>query len=198
MANRSRRQARTVRVTATCRNQGGSANAQKDVTVYLNPVARRLDDLVFPANSSRVNNCGKRLLLEELTPLLSADVNGKVVLIGHRDEKERGTGLDRARVLNAAAVLSAGKGICPQLELSRVSGAWVGTSQSSSEPRPAMCGASTNVRERSGQAVREGDSRARFRRVEVWFVPQGAELPAALSQASALPAADVQKLGCPR
>ena len=101
-------------------------------------------------------------------------------------------------MLNAAAVLSAGTGICPQLELSRVSGAWVGTTQTSSEPRPAMCGASTNIRERSGQAVREGDSRAPFRRVEVWFVPQGAELPAALSQAVSLSESDVKPLGCPR
>ena len=95
-------------------------------------MARRLDDIVYPANSSRVNNCAKRLLLEELTPLLRDDPNAKLILIGHRDPSERGrnaANLDQERVLNAAAVLSAGTGICPQLDLRRVQGAWVGVDQ---------------------------------------------------------------------
>jgi hypothetical protein len=166
--------------------------------VTLNPEARRLDDLVFPPGSSRVNNCAKRLLIEELTPMLRDQPNSRVVLIGHRDERERGGAtLDRARVLNAAAVLSAGTGICPQLDLSRVLGAWVGTDQTST-PRPALCGASTAVRERGGQAVAAADTRAQFRRVEVWFVPEGAELPAALQSAQPVPADAVKPLGCPK
>ena len=67
------------------------------------------------------------MLLEVLTPILRDDPNAKVILIGHRDESEKMTTLDRARVLNAAAVLSAGSGICPMLELNRVQGDWVGT-----------------------------------------------------------------------
>jgi hypothetical protein len=38
-----------------------------------------------------------------------------VILIGQRDGDEKNAGLDEARVINAAAVLSAGTGICPQL-----------------------------------------------------------------------------------
>ena len=92
------------------------------MTVTLDPEARRLDDVVYPNLSARVNNCGKRLLLEELTPMLRNDPGAKVVLIGHRDAKERGRAaqtLDTKRVINAAAVLSAGKGICPSLDVSR-------------------------------------------------------------------------------
>ncbi len=80
-------------------------------------------DIVFPNRSSRVNNAAKRYLIEVLTPKLRADPGSTVILIGHRDMSETGraaANLDTQRVLNAAAVLSAGKGICPALDLSRV------------------------------------------------------------------------------
>ena len=152
MSNRSRQQTRSVHVVATATDTcGNSSKAEADVTVTLNPEARRLDDLVFPAGSSRVNNCAKRLLIEELTPMLRDSPNSRVVLVGHRDEQERGgAALDRTRVMNAAAVLSAGTGICPQLDLSRVLGAFVGTDQTAT-PRPALCGTSTEIRERGGK-----------------------------------------------
>ena len=127
-ANRLKQQTKVVKLTATATDQkGGTSSAVSDVTVTLSPEARRLDDIVFPANSARVNNCAKRLLLEQLTPMLREDPNATVILIGHRDEREKGRAaarLDRARALNAAAVLSAGTGICPQLELSRVKVSW--------------------------------------------------------------------------
>ncbi len=202
MGNRLRSQSKTVTLTATAtdaKNQTVTRTAP--VTVTLDPEARRLDDVVFQSMSSRVNNCGKRLLLEELTPMLRNDPGAKVVLIGHRDEKEKGgkaaLALDTTRVLNTAAVLSAGKGICPQLDLSRIQMKAVGTDQSAT-PRPALCGASTNVKERSGQAVKESDKNAEYRRVEVWIIPSGAAMPAGLTGLSALPDAQVQKLGCPK
>jgi len=118
MSNRLKQQSQTVTITATAtdrRRQTASAPAQ--VTVTLTAQARRLDDIVFPQSSSRVNNCAKRLLLEELTPMLRNDPDSKVVLIGHRDTTEKSRAdahIDEARVINAAAVLSAGKGICPR------------------------------------------------------------------------------------
>jgi outer membrane protein W len=198
-ANRLKQQVRRVRLTATATDRAGqSGSAQAELNVTLSPEARRLDDIVFPAGSARVNNCAKRLLLESLSPMLRDDPNATVVLIGHRDTQEKGVAsLDRARVLNAAAVLSAGAGICPQLELSRVKAKTAGTDQSS-PVRPLLCGASTDVKERSGQAVQASDKRAQFRRVEVWVVPGGAEAPAAAAGAQALPEADVKKLGCPK
>jgi hypothetical protein len=74
---------------------------------------------------------------------------------------------------------------------------WVGADQSSAT-RPLFCGASTDVKERSGQAVKSTDSRAQFRRVEVWFVPGGAAMPPGISGLQDVPAAEVKKLGCPK
>jgi hypothetical protein len=123
-----------------------------------------------------------------------------VILVGHRDERETGRAastLDRARAMNAAAVISAGTGICPQLDTSRISILTAGTDQSST-PRPALCGDSAQVRERRGQTIGANDPRAMFRRVEVWVVPQGASLPPALQNAQPVPADELKKLGCPR
>jgi outer membrane protein OmpA-like peptidoglycan-associated protein len=190
-----------VTLTATATDQkGGTGSANANVTVTLQPVARRLDDIVYPLDSSRVNNCAKRLLLEQLTPMLRDDPNAKVVLIGHRDIHEKGKAaskLDTQRVLNAAAVLSAGTGICPQLELSRISMAAVGTDQSS-PTKASFCGTSTDVKEKSGQIVKASDKNAPFRRVEIWFVPGGADMPAGIPATQSLPASDVTKLGCPK
>jgi len=201
MSNRSKSQTKVVHLTATATDaKGGTGSGTADLNVTLNPEARRLDDLVFPANSARVNNCGKRLLLEELTPMLRDDPGATVILIGHRDTSEKGKAaakLDEARVIDAAAVLSAGTGICPQLELSRVKVNWVGTDQSST-PRPSLCGESTNVKEKAGQAVKASDTRAQFRRVEVWFVPSGAEIPAGLTGLKDAPASDIKAKGCPK
>ena len=190
-----------VHLTATGTDEkGGTASATADITVTLSPEARRLDDIVFPANRARVNNCAKRLLLEQLTPMLRADPNATVILIGHRDEREKGraaAALDRMRTLNTAAVLSAGTGICPQLELSRMKVNWVGADQTS-PTRPQLCGTSTEVKERSGQEVKSADQRAQFRRVEVWIVPGGAAMPAGITGLQEVPASEVQKLGCPK
>jgi outer membrane protein OmpA-like peptidoglycan-associated protein len=201
MSNRSKTQSKVVHFTATATDaKGGTGSATADLTVTLNPVARRLDDIVFPNLSARVNNCGKRLLLESLTPMLRDDPGATVILIGHSDTTEKGKAaakLDETRVLDTAAVLSAGTGICPQLELSRVKVNWVGTDQSST-PQPSLCGESTNVKEKSGQAVKASDKRAEYRRVEVWFVPSGADMPAGLSGLKDAPAADIKAKGCPK
>ena len=200
-SNRLKQQTKVVHLTATATDQkGGTGSASADLTVTLSAQARRLDDIIFPNMSARVNNCAKRLLLEQLTPMLRDDPNATVVLIGHRDERERGRAgaqLDRQRALNAAAVISAGQGICPMLELSRIKIGWVGTEQTST-PRPLMCGASTEVKERGGSAIRANDQRAQFRRVEVWIIPGGAAMPPEITGLQTLPEADIKKLGCPK
>jgi outer membrane protein OmpA-like peptidoglycan-associated protein len=197
--NRLKEQSKTVTLTATATDSKNEmASATATVTVTLKPEARRLDDIVFQPRSSRVNNCGKRLLIDVLTPILRNDPDAKVILIGHRDMNEPDRlHLDEQRVLNAAAVLSAGKGICPSLDLSRVLVKWVGTDQAS-QTRPALCGSSTEVKERKGQAVRESDTRAQYRRVEIWVVPGGAEMPADITGLMPAPERDVKAKGCPR
>jgi hypothetical protein len=61
-----------------------------------------------------------------------------------------------------------------------------------------FCGTSTDVKEKSGQAIKATDQRAQFRRVEIWIVPGGAAMPAGISGLQDVPAADVKKLGCPK
>jgi hypothetical protein len=199
MSNRLRAQSKQVTITATARDaRGQTASAPANVNVTLGTEARRLDDIVFQSMNSRVNNCGKRLLLETLTPMLRADPGATVILIGHHDERERGpraARLDEERVNNAAAVISAGKGICPALDLSRVKVKYAGTDQAS-QTRPALCGSS--VQERSGAAVRANDDRAQFRRVEVWIVPSGAAMPAGITGLTDANSTAIGRLGCPR
>jgi outer membrane protein OmpA-like peptidoglycan-associated protein len=197
-SNRLKQQSQSVTITATATDQKNqTASATAPVTVTLTAAARRLDDIVFPLNSARVNNCAKRLLLEELTPMLKNDPDAKVILTGHKDTGEKGKIIDEERVLNATAVLSAGKGICPSLDLSRVMVNWVGTDQND-ETRPALCGTSTNVKEKGGQGVKESDKRAQYRRVEIWIVPGGAETPANLTGLKPVPEKEVKAKGCPK
>jgi outer membrane protein OmpA-like peptidoglycan-associated protein len=192
--NRLKQQTRSIPLTASvtdAHNQTASANAT--VTVTLKPQASR-KDIVFPNRSSRVNNAAKRYLLEELTPQLRDDPNSSVILIGHRDMSETGraaANLDQQRVLYTAAVLSAGKGVCANLDLSRVQVKEDGTDQTD----PPMPFGDASVKERSGQNAT--DQRAQFRRVEVWFVPGGADAPNVTGTMPA-PVAAIQAKGCPR
>lgn len=194
MSNRLKQQSKVVHLTATATDaKGGTANAGADVTVNLSPEASR-QDVVFANRSARVNNAAKRYLIEQLTPRLRDDPGSKVILIGHRDMSETGraaANLDRDRVLNAAAVLSAGKGVCPSLDLSRVQVAYAGTDQTN----PPMPFGDASVKERAGQAAT--DARSQFRRVEVIFVPSGATAPNVPGLMPA-PTAQIQKLGCPK
>jgi opacity protein-like surface antigen len=203
MSDRSRLQRKTVTVTSTATDpQGRTARAESTVIVKLAPVAQRLDDIVFAQGDARVNNCGKRLLLELVAPKLQQDPRAKVVLVGHVHDSEQrvrrgrraAVALDRERVLNTAAVISAGTGICPAMELNRVLAGFAGTSQKS-RTMPAFCGSST---ERRASRVNAADIRAPFRRVEVWIVPEGATMPQEAGQVSAAPASAVKAKGCPR
>lgn len=212
MTDRSKLRQRTVTVTATAKDQyNNTATAQHRVTVKLPPMAQRLDDLVFAQGSSRVNNCAKRLLLDVLAQKLQQDPNSKVVLIGYSHESEsrtreavrtrkggrrvaRPVQIDRSRVLNAAAALSAGKATCASIDMSRIKVSFAGTA-TGSEPRVDFCGAST--RPRSALAVKP-DPRITQRRVEIWIVPDGAAMPSPGSMIGDAPTAAVKALGCPR
>jgi len=192
--NRDRLQTKSVTLTATVRDEkNGTASAPVTLQVQLGPEARRFDDIVFASGSSRVNNCGKRILLDEVYPVLANNTNYDLVLVGHIDAREartaRGRQLDRARTLSAAGVMVTGSGTTTRLEQSRIKTDWVGTDQSS-EARPGFCGTSTRARtqERSGQAVSETDQAARNRRVEVWLVPRGLPMPPAVKAPKDLPA----------
>jgi outer membrane protein OmpA-like peptidoglycan-associated protein len=206
-ADRSRPQSKQVTVTATVTDsKGGSASATATITVNLGAEARHFGDILFPKDSARVNNCGKRVLIEQLYPLLAGNPNYDVVLVGHIDSGEvprgrgrnaRGRDLDKNRVMKTAAVLSGGSGTCSSLDPSRIKGSWIGATQESPSV-PTSCAVSTTApKERRGQSVDDTDT-SKNRRVEIWLVPKGMALPAETHNATELPADDLKKIGCPK
>jgi outer membrane protein OmpA-like peptidoglycan-associated protein len=196
-------QRKTVGLEARVRDERGEAAAAGSVVVKKKAVVQptRLADIVFPARSARVNNCGKRVLLEDLGSFIQRDPDGRVVLVGHISDSEKAPdSLAQERALNAAAVISAGQGICGSLPASRILIAAVGAADNGVDPQPHFCGTSVNPRtpERRGASVKDSDDTAKFRRVEVWFIPTGGITPPSApvyQDASTLP---LNSLGCPK
>src|SRR5262249_25900393 len=90
----------TVVAKVTYGKGEGSAQAALVVKKAAPVMTKRFPDIVFPNGNARVNNCGKRVLLEELKTATDADPTGQVVLVGHLSEKEAGrSGLDQQRAL---------------------------------------------------------------------------------------------------
>ena len=196
-------QRRNVTITALARDDKSSGQATAVVAVKKRaaPVSTRLPDLIFARGDARVNNCGKRLLLEQLKTYRDQDPAGRIVLVGHASAKEGNTkNLDRRRASNAAAVVSAGSGICLNIPADQVLIVEAGTSQDSAPPQPFFCGTSTTPKteERRGQAVASEDTDAALRRVEVWFVPGNGVVPASAQAAKAASTYNIGALGCPR
>lgn len=203
-------QAKTITANVTVTDETGKTASQStSLAVTCQPVWQRLDDVIFAKNNARVNNCGKRILIDDAaSKMASGDYD--IVLIGHRaadDQtsvrpapgRRRGplVPLDEQRTLNCAAVLSGGTGTCAKVDPSRIEVDWVGTDQTS-EPRSGICGTSA----RAAQAERTGSQTSaadRDRRVEVYLVPRGtAAMPPAVKQIKPLPEAQVKALGCPK
>jgi hypothetical protein len=192
-------QRKTIQIVAQVSDGRSSGTAQTAVVVKQKGAiaAKRLPDILFPSGSDRVNNCGKRVLLEELKSMLDSDPTGKVVLVGHIAENES-AGLDLKRVLNAAAVISAGQGICSSFPASQILTNSVGAADNGIDFQPYFCGASTGTTEKQGQAVAQSDDSAKYRRVEVWFVPTGGALPASAKDAKNAATLSLSHLGCPK
>jgi opacity protein-like surface antigen/outer membrane protein OmpA-like peptidoglycan-associated protein len=203
-------QSKSVTATLTVTDETGKTATQNTtITVNCQPTFVRLDDVIFAKNNTRVNNCGKRVLIDDAsTRMASGDYD--IVLVGHRDtdEAENAPGtrgrrgrartpahsLDEQRVLNSAAVLSGGTATCGKVDPSRIKVDWVGTDQTS-ETRPGQCGTS-NTKERKGSQTSEADKN---RRVEVYLVPRNSSsMPPAVKNVKPLPESDVKALGCPK
>jgi opacity protein-like surface antigen len=204
-------QAQTKTVTATVMvtdEAGKTASQTTQITVNCPAQFVRLDDVIFAKNNARVNNCGKRVLIDNAAPqVASGDYD--IVLVAHRDTDEQENvrpprrrrrnapppnSLDEQRALNAAAVLSGGTGTCGKVDPSRIKIDWVGTDQTS-ESKPGLCGTS-NIKERRGQATTEADKN---RRVEVYLVPHNStNMPPAVKNARPLPMDQMKALGCPK
>jgi opacity protein-like surface antigen len=192
-------QRKTVTVTARVSDSQGAGTAPVQLVVKKAAAitAKRLPDVIFPTKSARVNNCGKRVLLEELKASTDRDPTGTVVLIGHQSDADSTAGLDLTRALNAAAVISAGQGVCTAFPARQITIGGAGTEQTA-DFQPRFCGTSTDTPERAGQTVSASDDSAKLRRVEVWFVPTNGKMPDSLKNPKDAVSANVASLGCPR
>jgi len=203
----------TATLEVTCAKTGAKATATQQVTVTYQaappppppaPKAMQLSDINFAQNSTRVNNCAKRILANELYSQMT-DARYRdydIVLVGHQDASEKKTvpgkkksSLDRERVLNTAAFLSGKGDTCKDIELSRIKASWVAAEQGS-EFKSNFCDASTQ--EKKSDAISSADEKAKNRRVEIWLVPKGAELPAGSGSVQELPRDEVVAKGCPK
>jgi len=193
-------QRKTITISAKVADDKGSTAAETSIVVKKKAaiMAKRLPDIVFPTGSDRVNNCGKRVLLEELKANLDNDPTGRVVFVGHQTENEsKWPGLDQKRALNAAAVISAGQGICGAFPANQILVSAEGTAQSGADLQPHFCAASAGA-EKAGQGVSESDDAAKYRRVEVWFVPTNGVQPPSLRDHKDAATLSVSALGCPK
>jgi outer membrane protein OmpA-like peptidoglycan-associated protein len=197
-ANTSEQQ-KTITIMAKVSDERGSGEAQAAVVVKQKAViaAKRFPDIVFPSESARVNNCGKRVLLEELKSSLDSDPNGNAVFVGHTSQNEKASpDLDLRRALNAAAVISAGAQVCLGFSAANIRITAAGTTDNGVDFQPYFCESSTG--EIRGNLVHEADSEAKNRRVEVWFVPSGGVAPASAQGSKTAVELNVTTLGCPR
>jgi hypothetical protein len=201
-ADRSKMQTKQVNITCTVTDDlGGTGSGSAPVTVKVDPLqVQRFDDIVFAKNNTRVNNCGKRILIEEVYPQLTEHPDWDLVVIGHSSpDEKKGVPLDRQRVMNVIATLTAGSDTCPRLDAGRVRFGLEGTEQKSTT-RPAFCGTSTRVKssERNGQSATAADTNTQFRRVEIYLVPRGAAIPDNATALQVVPADEIRPLACPK
>jgi hypothetical protein len=184
-------QRKTVTVTASCSDSRsvGTATTQIEVIKKATIAPVRLPDVLFRDNSSRVNNCGKRILLEQLRSYYERDNTGTVVLVGHSSPDEKAANLAAERALNSAAVITAATGVCLSIPQSQVQVSSPGTDQNGVPFDSSFCGNSVGA---------GSSSEAEMRRVVVWFVPTGAQIPVSATNAQSAASLNVGSLGCPK
>ncbi len=206
----------TKQITATATvtdSAGGSASAPVTLTVSNKVQAVRQDDIIFPTGNSRVNNCGKRVLIDQVYPGLTSGqyANYDVVLVGHMGSEasvapaargRRGrrvaamnANLAIERALHTAEILASGQGICPKpgIDISRIKIATVGAGQGADLRKP-ICAAS--IRERKASRIQASDDQLKDQRVEIWFVPRGSNMPPSATGAQQAP--DSIHAECPK
>jgi hypothetical protein len=182
-------QRKTITITAKAADNKSEGTATTTIEVIKKAVIApiRLPDVLFSVNSSRVNNCGKRILLEQLRAYYERDSSGTVVLTGHQSADEKPSNLSEQRVQNSAAVITAGSGICLSIPQSQVQISAPGTDQQNVTFDPSFCQASVG-----------GGASAEMRRVVVWFVPSHGQMPPSAANATPVSSTSVGNLGCPK
>lgn len=182
-------QRKTITITAKAADNKSEGTATTTIEVIKKSTAApvRLPDILFSRNSARVNNCGKRVLLEQLRSYYERDSSGTVAIVGHQSADESSADLSDQRAMNAAAVVTAGSGVCLSIPQSQVQISAPGTDQQGVDFDSSFCASS----------VAAGPS-SEERRVVVWFVPNGATMPASVTNAKPASATTVGSLGCPK
>jgi outer membrane protein OmpA-like peptidoglycan-associated protein len=142
-----------VNVTFSLRvddGRGGSDSDSRTVTVnsVKKPEAIKVGDLLFPVNNARINNEHKAIL-DDVATRLVADPRARLYIDGHADRGER-RNISRQRAENAKAYLVNNR----QIDPNRITVRDFGTTR----PHPS------------------GDRKLN-RRVELWIVPEGADIP---------------------
>jgi outer membrane protein OmpA-like peptidoglycan-associated protein len=188
-ASNNAEQRKTVTITAKAADNKSEGTATTSVEVVKKAVVApiRLPDILFSPNSARVNNCGKRVLLEQLRAYYERDNSGSVVLVGHQSQDEKSADLSDQRALNSAAVITAGSGVCLSIPQSQVQVSAPGTDQQGVSFDSSFCGSSVG-----------GGANAEMRRVVVWFVPNGGQMPPSVMNAKPASSTTVGNLGCPK
>jgi len=143
----------TVRVTD---DHGNTSTC--DATVALMEPQRKAEAVSciaggFPNNLSRITNVDKACL-DDVAQRLSGDPRATVVIIGHADSHERSSGIAQRRADAIRDYLVNER----HVEVARV------TTRSAGSTKMIATGS-------------DRDSQAQNRRVEVWFVPEGAHGP---------------------
>jgi outer membrane protein OmpA-like peptidoglycan-associated protein len=187
-------QTKTVNATATVTGGGQTASCTIPVRVTSIPPVVHYGDIVFAQASARVNNAAKRILIERLYPQLAGPYQGYTLLmVGHRDGSEPAARqMDRRRVLNTAAVLSANRDTCKDIELSRMRADWVGTANTEYK----QTAAASSVTERTADRINPNDRRAQNRRVELWLIPPSASMPGVVRDCNLKASAETEQCGC--
>ncbi len=86
--NTNQGQSKTVTATVTVTDEAGkSATQSTNITVSCPPQFKRLPDIVFARNRARVNNCGKRILIDQAAQQAGSAYD--IVLVGHRSSDEQ-------------------------------------------------------------------------------------------------------------
>jgi OOP family OmpA-OmpF porin len=112
------------------------------------PEAIKVGDLLFPVNGARIDNQHKAILDDVATRLVQ-DPRARLFIDGHADRGER-RGISRQRAENAKAYLVTNR----RIDANRITVRDFGTTR----PDPS------------------GDRKLN-RRVELWIVPEGADVP---------------------
>lgn len=182
-------QRKMVTITAACADDKNVGNGTTQIEVIKKAVIApiRLPDILFSRDSARVNNCGKRVLLEQLRSYYERDSGGSVALVGHQSSDEKPGNLSGERALNAAAVITAGAGVCLSIPASQVQVSSPGTDQMGVSFDSNFCQSSVAAGPQSEE-----------RRVVVWFIPSGGQMPASVTNAQPASALSVGNLGCPK